>query len=195
MPIKVLSCKEKLSRFTFLLPLFAALVYLFLSPVIYPLFVRVEEGKPIKLKKDLRTNTDKILFNIDDLKYWVGGGEVEKEARTYALWGWAFIDDKSLWEEHNYDRQVLLTDGKTVLQFETIIYYRDGVKKHFADKNIKNLDKAGFYAVMDRSFIPVGVYKVFLRFKDQQSTQEMIVRTPITLRITPNHVFFSNTGY
>lgn len=169
-----------------LLWLIAALYFLFSPSLHYHVFVR--EGKPIEVWQQQPKEGGRIRYNIEPTKFWSNNKIIYVEGETYALWGWAFLNQGPNTLQSDFDRFVLISDDAHSYVFPVQVYRRPDVRDHFKDLGLSDLISSGFYSVISRNALAVGKYGIGLLFKHKQDGTSHYIQTDTLLVRSPNHL-------
>lgn len=185
------SKKEQNSRIRNILLIAFVPVLILICFVLIPFVVDdalpITEGKWEKKTIGVRIQNGEIKFHFDDLKFWSHDVEVKVELETYALWGWAFVDEASF--DQPYEITLILYDENSVgFEYPTKPFSRPDVEDFFAYKGFNGLSDSGFYAVINRRSLKMGSYRLGILITGLETKEEIFVLTNSRILRTPNHL-------
>lgn len=169
---------------------FLAIFFLGLLPNIYEKYQLISVGKWEKRTDVKNLENAEIIYNIEALKYWNRDSEVTVELDTYALWGWAFLDNQM--KTQQYETSIILFGDNSVgYEFSAKSFPRPGVAEVFSYKGIDGLIDSGFFAVINRRSLEKGTYQVGILLKVINSNEKFFIRTNSKIICTANHLRFN----
>lgn len=165
------------------------LVFFVFIPFVMEDMWPITDGNWQKRTVGHREQYGQLKYHFDDLKFWSHDLEVKVELETYALWGWAFVDEPSV--EQAYEITLILYDDNSVgFEYPTKSFPRPDVEEVFSYKGINGLSDSGFYVVINRRSLKNGSYRVGLLIRGLETEEKFFVLTNSRIIRTPNHLRF-----
>jgi len=164
-----------------------AILYLLFSPSLrYQLFLQA--GKPLEILNTPPNENGEIQYNVEKVDYWSENRVIHEKSETYALRGWAFVNEGPHTQQTDFDRFIVIYDDKKVYIFPMLVASRTDVQDFFKDNGLSGLVSSGFNAVISRNSLPIGEYDIGILFRHTQDDTSYYIQTNRVLMRTPNHL-------